>query len=321
MTSSRLPGHSSEAPGASIHTNKMNHTMDTDGPSPKIAAPANSAANTTWTSDVTHIRARRGLLDIRLRELWFYRDLLGFLVWRDIKVRYAQTLMGIGWAVLQPVMTMIVFTVFFGQLADIPSEGIPRPVFYYAALLPWNYFATSLQTATNAVVDNKHMLSKVYFPKLLLPMAAVVTGLVDLAIASGVLVALMIYYGVVPTAGLLLLPVLLALVSLTALGAGTWLAGLSALYRDIRFVVPFGIQLALFCSPVVYPSSMVAPQWQWLYRLNPMAVSIEGFRWAITGQGTAPDAMLGVAFVSATMLMLSGLVYFQKVEGTLVDTV
>jgi lipopolysaccharide transport system permease protein len=270
---------------------------------------------------VLRITPPQGSLELRLDELWQYRELLYFFVWRDIKVRYKQTVIGAAWAVLQPLMTMVVFTLFFGKLAHIPSGGVPYPIFYYSALLPWMYFATALHGATNVVVDNQHVITKVYFPRLVLPFSAVVSGLVDFVIGFGVLLVMMPFYRTVPTRTMLLVPAFLLLAVLTALGVGLWLSALNALYRDVRYVVPFLIQFWLFASPVAYPSSLVPERWRWLYGLNPMTGVIEGFRWAITGRGQPPGVMVLASTAVVVMLLLGGLIFFNKMETTIADVV
>src|ERR1700735_2414078 len=204
-------------------------------------------------------------------ELWDFRELLYFFVWRDIKIRYKQTAIGAAWAVLQPFLTMLVFSLFFGKLAHIPSEGLPYPIFYYCALLPWMYFAASLQNATNTIVENQRLITKVYFPRLALPLSSVLAGLVDFGVSFLMFIAMMVYFGTRPSAAILWLPAFLLLALLTALGVGLWLSALNAVYRDVRYVVPFMIQFWMFASPVVYPSSLVPAKWRWLYGLNPMA--------------------------------------------------
>src|SRR5580658_7917502 len=221
------------------------------------------------------IMAPRGFLEIDLRELWAYRELLYFFVWRDVKVRYKQTVIGAAWAVLQPFLTMVVFSLFFGHLAHMPSNGLPYPIFYYTALLAWVYFSTALQSATNTIVDHQNVITKVYFPRLLLPCSAVVAGLVDFAVSFVVLMAMSLYYKIYPGWTLLFVPAFLFLAVLTALGVGLWLSALNAMYRDVRYVMPFLIQFWLFASPVAYPASLVPQKWRWLYGLNPMAGVIE----------------------------------------------
>ncbi len=270
---------------------------------------------------VVRIAPRRGWLDLQLRELWSFRELLYFFVWRDVKVRYKQTAIGAAWAVLQPFLTMVVFSLFFGALAKIPSNGLPYPIFYYCALLPWLYFAGALQNATNTVVEQQRVITKVYFPRILLPMAAVCSGLVDFAIGFLVFVAMMFYYGIFPGAAILVLPPLLLLAVLTALACGLWLSALNAMYRDVRYVVPFLVQFWMFASPVAYPASLVPERWRWLYGLNPMAGVIEGFRWALTGQGQPPGLMLAASAAVVLALLFGGLIFFQRAEGTLADVV
>jgi lipopolysaccharide transport system permease protein len=263
----------------------------------------------------------RGWFDLGLPEVWRHRELLYFFIWRDIKVRYKQTMIGAGWAILQPLLTMIVFSLFFGKLAKMPSNGLPYPVFYYSALLPWMYFATSLGAVTSVVVDQQRVITKVYFPRLILPLSSVVVGLVDFAIAFSLVIAMMFYYAIVPTWAILTLPLFLLLALATALGAGLWLAALNAMYRDVRYVVPFLVQFWLFASPVAYPSTLVPEKWRWLYGLNPMAGVIEGFRWALTGQGRPPDLLLLASSGAVLLLLFGGLVYFRRVEGTIADVV
>ncbi len=270
---------------------------------------------------VVRIAPRRGWLQLELAELWKYRELLYFFVWRDIKIRYKQTAIGAAWAVLQPFLTMVVFSLFFGALAKIPSQGLPYPVFYYCALLPWMYFASALQNATNTVVEHQRVITKVYFPRLVLPLASVLSGLVDFAIGFLVFLAMMLYYGIVPTRATLLLPVFLLLAVLTALGVGLWLSALNAIYRDVKYVVPFLVQFWMFASPVVYPSTLVPERWRWLYALNPMAGVIEGFRWALTGHGQPPGGTLLISAGMVAVAVAGGLIYFQKMEGTIADVV
>ena len=270
---------------------------------------------------VVQIAARRGWTALDLDELWAYRELLYFFVWRDIKVRYKQTVIGAAWAILQPLMTMLVFSLFFGMLAKIPSQGLPYPVFYYCALLPWTYFATAMQSATNIVVEQQRVITKVYFPRVVLPIASVLSGLVDFAIAFVVFLAMMAYYRIMPTAAVIWLPGFTLLAVLTALGVGLWLSALNALYRDVRYIVPFLVQFWMFGSPVAYPSSLVPAKWRWLYGLNPMAGVIEGFRWALTGHGEPPGMLVAASSAAVVLLVLSGLVYYHAMEGTIADVV
>jgi lipopolysaccharide transport system permease protein len=258
---------------------------------------------------------------IPLGELWAYRGLLYFFVWRDIKIRYKQTAIGAAWAVLQPFFTMLVFSLFFGKLAHIPSEGLPYPIFYYSALLPWMYFASALQNTTNTIVDNQRLITKVYFPRLTLPLSSVLSGLVDFGVSFLMFIAMMLYYGIHPTAAMLWLPVFLLLAILTALGVGLWLAALNAIYRDVRYVLPFLVQFWMFASPVVYSSSLVPPRWRWLYGLNPMAGVIEGFRWSLAGHGDPPGRMFLASTGVVIVVLLGGIGYFQKMETTVADVV
>lgn len=259
---------------------------------------------------------------IPFAELWEHRELIYFFVWREIKVRYKQTAIGAAWAILQPFLTMLLFTLVFGRFAHIPSEGMPYPIFYYSALLPWMYFSNSLTNATSAIVANQSMITKVYFPRLALPLASVLSGLVDFGVSFLMFVVLMIYYHVRPGIPLLFFPFFLLLAVLTAAGVGLWLGAMNALYRDVRYVVPFLTQFWLFASPVAYPASLVPAKWRWLYGLNPMAGVIEGFRWSLSGHGGAPPTRL--ILVSALIIvavLVSGLFYFQKMEATIADVV
>jgi len=272
-------------------------------------------------SAITRIEPPRNFLELRLRDVWSYRELLFFLVWRNLKVRYKQTAIGVIWVIIQPLLSMGVFTIFFGRLAKLPSDGLPYPVFYFAALVPWTYFATALQQATNVVVENQHVITKVYFPRLILPLSAVVSGLVDFAISFVVLVFVTLGFRIIPGTAVLWLPVFLVLAVATALGVGLWLSASNALYRDVRYVTGFLIQFWMLASPVVYPSSMVPQRWRWLYGLNPMSGVIEGFRWALTGHGQPPGLLQLVSAVMVLVLLASGLIFFQRMESTIVDRV
>jgi lipopolysaccharide transport system permease protein len=273
---------------------------------------------------IVRITPPSGWWAIPFGELWEYRELVYFFVWRDIKIRYKQTVIGAAWAVLQPFLTMLVFWLFFGTLAHIPSQGLPYPIFYYSALLPWMYFAASLQNATNTIVENQRVITKVYFPRLALPISAVFSGLVDFAISFLMFVAMMAYYHIHPTLAVLWMPVFLLMAVLTALGMGLWLSALNAIYRDVRYVVPFLVQFWMFASPVVYPSSLVSarwPKWAWLYGLNPMVGVIEGFRWSIAGTGDPPGRLALISAGVVLVVLLSGLAYFQRMETTIADVV
>ena len=270
---------------------------------------------------VMRIEAHRGWLDLRLREVWDYRELLYFFIWRDVKVRYRQTAIGVAWVIIQPLMTMGVFTLFFGRLAKLPSQGLPYPVFYFAALVPWTYFAQALTNCTNIVVTNQYVITKVYFPRLILPLSAVTSGLVDFSVGFAVMVAMTLSFGFRPTRAALLLPAFILLAMLTALGVGLWTSALNALYRDVASIVPFSVQFWMLASPVAYPSSLVPERWRWLYGLNPMAGVIDGFRWAITGHGQAPGPVLAVSAIMVAVVLVSGLLFFQHMEGTVADRV
>ena len=266
------------------------------------------------------IQPRRGIAALQLSELWDYRELLFFLAWRDIKVRYKQTVLGIAWAVIQPVFTMVVFTIFFGKLGKIPSDGFPYPLFTFAALLPWQLFAHSLTYASQSLVGEARLITKVYFPRLVIPISSVLAGLVDFAIAFGILLLLMLYYGVLPTARIFLLPAFIGMALISSLAVGLWLSALNVKYRDVRYTVPFLTQFWLFVSPVAYPASMVPEKWQWLYGLNPMAGVIEGFRWALLG--TSPP--MGTIFISlflTILLFVGGLYYFRNTEKVFADVI
>jgi len=267
------------------------------------------------------IEPLRGLFNLHLGELWAYRELLYFFVWRDVKVRYKQTLIGVLWVVFQPLMTMGVFTIFFGRLAKLPSQGLPYPVFYFAALVPWAYFSSALTNCTNIVVNNQQVITKVYFPRLVLPLAAVCSPLIDFSIGLIVMIALALSFGIRPPATVLLLPVLIVLAMLTALAVGLWTSALNALYRDVASIIPFAVQFWMIASPVAYPSSLVPQRWRAFYGLNPMAGVIDGFRWALTGKGQPPGPPILVSAAMVTVLLIGGLIFFQRMEGEVTDRV
>ena len=284
-------------------------------PTPPIPAPHT-------TSAIVRIEPPRGWLDLRLGEVWAYRELLYFFVWRDVKVRYKQTAIGVAWVVIQPLLTMGVFTLFFGRLAKLPSDGLPYPVFYFCSLVPWTYFATALQNCTSVVVQNQQVITKVFFPRLVLPLSSVIAGLVDFSIGCVVLGIVLGAYHFRPSlAAALWLPILLALTILTALGVGLWMSALNALYRDIKYVVPFLVQFWMFASPVVYPSTLVPARWRWLYGLNPMAGVLDGFRWSLTGHGAAPGPLLIASAAAVGLVLIGGLLFFQRMEGSVADRV
>jgi len=279
------------------------------GPTPMGTAQASMPLADVPVIDIT---PPRGWLDLDLRELWQFRELAYFFVWRDIKVRYKQTAIGVAWAVLQPLMTMLVFSLFFGRLARIPSGGLPYPIFYFSALLPWTYFAAALLNATNSVIEHQRVITKVYFPRLVLPLSGVGPGLLDFAVGLVVFLVMMALYHIAPGRPILLFPAFLLLAVATALGVGLWLSALNAIYRDVRYVVPF---------PVAYPSSLVPEKWRWLYGLNPMAGVIEGFRWSLTGKGQPPSLMLAASTAAVIVVLVGGLFFFRKMEATIADVV
>ena len=267
---------------------------------------------------VTHIRPGARAMSFTLDEVWHARELLYFLVWRDVKVRYKQTALGIAWSVLQPFLTMVVFTIFFGRLAKVPSDGVPYPLFSLAALVPWTYFATAASNGSSSLVGNQHLLAKVYFPRILVPLAAVLMPAVDLAVSFGMLIVLMAWYHVAPTAAIVALPLYVALGILTAFAVTLWTSALSVRYRDARYVLPFVIQIWLFISPVAYPASMVPERWRLLYSLNPMVTVVEGFRSSLLGT-PGPGSTAAIAMVVVAAALAAGAAYFRSVEGSIVD--
>jgi lipopolysaccharide transport system permease protein len=269
----------------------------------------------------TRIEPSRGWYDLRLKELWDYRELLYFLVWRSVKVRYKQTAIGVVWVLVQPLLTVLAFTLFFGKLAKLPTQGLPYPVFYFAAVVPWMYFSSALAKTTNVLVENQNVITKVFFPRLILPISSVLSGIVDFGIVFFVLVMFTLSYGFRPGLEVLLLPIFLLIAMLTALAVGLWLSTLNALYRDVSYVIPFVVQFWMFASPVAYSSSLVPEKWRWLYGLNPMAGVIDGFRWALTGHGEPPGPTILASSVIVGIVLLGGLFYFNRMEGTVADRV
>jgi lipopolysaccharide transport system permease protein len=283
--------------------------------------PVSDTTAATTHDTLTVIAPSRGWVSLRLSELWEYRELLYFLVWRDVKVRYKQTVLGAAWAVIQPLFTMIVFSVVFGKLARISSDGIPYPIFSFAALVPWTFFASGLSQSSNSLVGSAHMVKKVYFPRLVIPIATVFAALVDLAIALAMLLVLMAYYRITPTWNVLFLPLFILLAFISALGTGLWLSALNVKYRDVRYVVPFMIQLWMYATPVVYPSSLLGEPWRTVLGLNPMAGVVEGFRWALLGVDTAPGPMIAASTLTACVLLVGGAFYFRRTERSFSDLV
>jgi len=270
---------------------------------------------------IVRIEPPRGWFALRLGELWNYRELLYFFVWRDVKIRYKQTAIGVVWVVLQPLLTMLVATLFFGRLAKLPSQGLPYSVFCFAGVVPWAYFATALLNVTNIVVENQRVITKVYFPRLILPVSAALSGLVDFSIGFLVLLIYTLAYGIHPSFTLLFIPLLVLLAVFTVLGVGLWLSALNALYRDVRYLIPFIIQFWMLASPVYYSSQLVPQRYRWLYGLNPMAGVIDGFRWALTGRGSAPSSVLFASAAMVVFAVIGGLAYFNRMEGRIADRV
>ncbi len=298
--------------------------MAGDGPVATMSrmAPASAGRDgSPATPSVTVIAPRAGRSGFGARELWRYRELLYFLVWRDVKVRYRQTLLGASWAILQPFITMVVFSIVFGRLVGVSSDGVPYPVFSFAGLVPWTFFATGFAAAAVSLVGSQNLLKKVYFPRLVIPTAGVVAALVDLGLAFVVLLGMMLVYGIFPTPTVVALVPLLALAFIVALGVGTWFAALNVRYRDVRYVVPFLIQVWLFATPVAYPSSLIPEPWRTVYALNPMVGVVEGTRWALLGSGTAPGPTVVVSTVVAIVVLVTGVRYFRRAEGTFADVV
>lgn len=268
------------------------------------------------------IQPSTGWVSLKLGEVWAYRELLLFLTMRDIKVRYKQTVLGAAWAIIQPLMTMVVFSIFFGALAGIPSDGIPYPIFSFAALVPWSLFAYGLTEASNSLVGSSNLIKKVYFPRLIIPLSSVMAGLVDFLLAFIVLVLLMLGYGITPTLNMLWLPPLILLALVTSLGVGMWLSALNVEFRDIRYVIPFLTQFWMFITPIAYPSSLIENETlRALYGLNPMAGVVEGFRWALLGTDTAPGPVIIVSAIAAVGLLVGGTFYFRRMEKSFADVV
>jgi lipopolysaccharide transport system permease protein len=255
-----------------------------------------------------------------LEELWAYRELIGFLIWRDIKVRYKQTSLGVGWAVLQPLVTMTLFTVVFGRVAKLPSDGVPYPLFTFAALLPWQMFSAGITGAANSLVGNSGLITKVYFPRLIVPIASVTATIVDFGISFVVLLVMMVWYGVPITSTILVLPAFVLLALVTAFAAGLWLSAINVRFRDVQYAVPFLVQSLLFVSPVAYTASTVPEKWRMLYAFNPLVAVIQGFRWAILG-AESPAALIIPSLISTGLLALGGLIYFRHMEDTFADVV
>jgi lipopolysaccharide transport system permease protein len=286
-------------------------------------APFEQVTPSTSQTQVPHlvIVPETPLLNLKLGEIWEYRELLLFLTWRDLKVRYRQTVLGAAWAILQPLTAMVIFSIVFGQLAKLPSDGIPYPIFTFTALLPWNLFSGALTRATTSLVASPQLLSKVYFPRVLIPLSAMASSLVDFGFSFLILIALMVYYGVAPTWHMLALPFLILLALAAALGIGLWLSALNVRYRDVSYIIPFVIQVWLYASPVAYSSTLIPAQWQWLYGLNPLVGVIEGFRWALLGTTWQPGILVLLSVLIVLLIGITGLIYFHRMEETFADVV
>jgi lipopolysaccharide transport system permease protein len=270
---------------------------------------------------VTRIEPSQGWVSLKLHELWEFRELLYFLAWRDVKIRYKQTALGAAWAIIQPFFTMVVFSLFFGKLAGVPSDGVPYPIFSYAALVPWTFFANGLNQSSNSLVASAHLIKKVYFPRLVVPIASILSGVIDFVLAFAVLLGMMLYYGLVPTINVFWLPVFLLLALVTSLGVGLWLAALNVEFRDVRYVVPFLTQFWMFSTPIAYPSSLLPEPWRTVYALNPMVGVVEGFRWALLGTDIAPGPILAASALAAIVILVGGAFYFRRMEKTFADVV
>lgn len=270
---------------------------------------------------MTRIEPTRGWIALRLDELWNYRELAYFFVWRDIKIRYKQTILGVSWAVIQPFFTMVIFSLFFGRLAQVPSDDIPYPIFSFAALVPWTFFANALTLASNSLVNSADMIKKIYFPRLLMPLATVLAGLVDFVLAFVILLGMMFYYGIFPTANIVWLPLFLLLAFTTSLGVSLWLSAMNVQFRDVRYTIPFLTQAWLFATPIAYPSSLLSEPWRTFYGINPMVGVVEGFRWALLGTDTAPGPIVIVSALVSVGILVSGVYYFRRMEKSFADVI
>jgi lipopolysaccharide transport system permease protein len=272
-------------------------------------------------SHVIIVKPSKGWIPLNLRELREYRELIYFLTWRDIKVRYKQTVLGAAWAIIQPFFTMVIFSLFFGKLAKVPSDGIPYPIFTYAALVPWTFFANGLSQSSNSLVGSTNLIKKVYFPRLVVPISSVISGVFDFVLAFVVLLGMMLYYGIFPTVNIVWLPLLLLLTFTTSLGVGLWLSTLNVQFRDVRYTVPFLTQFWLFSTPIAYPSSLLSRPWRTLYGINPMVGVVEGFRWALLGTDTSPGPIIIVSSLVALALLVGGAFYFRRLEKSFADVI
>jgi lipopolysaccharide transport system permease protein len=272
-------------------------------------------------SVITRIQPKKGWVGLNFPELWKYRELLYFLIWRDLKVRYKQTALGAAWAIIQPLLTMLVFSLFFGRLAHVPSDGVPYPLFAFTGLVPWTFFANAITQSSNSLIGSQHLITKVYFPRLIIPIASVFSGIIDFVIAFIVLIGMILYYGITPNVTILSIPIFFLIALITALGTGLWLSALNVEFRDVRYVVPFLAQFWLFSTPVAYPSSLLAERWQVIYALNPMVGVVEGFRWALLQTPAAAPPVLIVSAVTSIFVLFTGALYFKRMERTFADVV
>ena len=295
--------------------------MTTKSEESHVTSPSNNSLNTEQAPVTHRIEPSHGWVSLKLAELWEYRELLYFLTWRDIKVRYKQTVLGAAWAIIQPFFTMLIFSLFFGRLAKVPSDGIPYPIFCYTALVPWSFFANGLAQSSNSLVGSANLITKVYFPRLTIPLATVTAGIIDFVLAFVVLLGMMVYYGVSPTWQVIWLPFFLALALVTSLGVGLWLSALNVQFRDVKYVVPFIAQFWMMATPIAYPSSLLKEPWRAVYGLNPMAGVVEGFRWALLGVQSAPRPLLIVSSIASVLLLISGAFYFRRMEKLFADIV
>ncbi|HKQ75591.1 MAG TPA: ABC transporter permease [Blastocatellia bacterium] len=292
--------------------------MNTTTESEKFQA---DRAVTQESARVRRIEPSSGWTRLKLAEIWEYRELLYFLAWRDVKVRYKQTALGVAWAIIQPLLTMLVFSVFFGKLAKVPSDGIPYPIFCYTALVPWTLFANGLSQSSNSLVGSSNLITKVYFPRLIIPMSTALSAAVDFLFSFGVLFVIMVYYGVSPSRNILALPLFISLAVIASLGMGMWLSALNAQFRDVRYAVPFIIQFWMLATPIAYPSSLLGEPWRTLYGLNPMAGVVEGFRWSLLGLNSSPRPILIVSFLASLATLISGAFYFRRMEKNFADII
>jgi lipopolysaccharide transport system permease protein len=270
---------------------------------------------------IIRIEPRRGWIQLKLNELWAYRELLYFLIWRDLKVRYKQTALGAAWAIIQPLMTMLIFSLFFGRLAKVPSDGIPYPLFSFTALVPWTFFANGLTQSSNSLVGSANLITKVYFPRLLIPIGSVLAGIADFSLSFTMLIGMLFFYHVPLTARIFYVPCFVLLAMVAAMGVGLWLSALNVKYRDVRHTVPFLVQLWMFATPVAYPSSLLKEPWHSFYGLNPMAGAVEGLRWSMLGTHSAPGLMFFLSALAAVLILIGGLYYFRSVEKSFADHV